>query len=64
MVIKKNRNIKVNWSFWAKKEIFWKAKSSLDEVKEQKNHILLKILTGDLLSHYPFGKIFIIDDLA
>ena len=46
------------------KEIFEKLNLPLDEVKRAKKQPHpFKILTGDLLSHYPFGKIFIIDDL-
>lgn len=46
------------------KEICEKLNLPLDEVKRAKKQPHpFKILTGDLLSHYPFGKIFIIDDL-
>jgi len=46
------------------KEIFEKLNLPLDEIKRvKKQPHPFKILTGDLLSHYPFGKIFIIDDL-
>ena len=45
------------------KEICEKLNLPLDEVKRTKKQPHpFKILTGDLLSHYPFGKIFIIDD--
>ncbi|QKF73675.1 tRNA pseudouridine 13 synthase [Aliarcobacter faecis] len=46
------------------KEIYTKLNLPLEEVKRAKKQPHpFKILTGDLFSHYPFGKIFIIDDL-
>ncbi|MDX4050997.1 tRNA pseudouridine(13) synthase TruD [Aliarcobacter skirrowii] len=46
------------------KEIYEKLNLPLDEVKRAKKQPHpFKIITGDLLSHYPFGRIFIIDDL-
>ena len=46
------------------KEIYTKLNLPLDVVKRMKKQKHpLKIMTGDLLSHYPFGKIFTIDDL-
>ena len=46
------------------KEIYEKLNLPLDIVKRMKKQKHpLKIMTGDLLSHYPFGKIFTIDDL-
>ena len=46
------------------KEIFQKLNLPLDVVKRMKKQKHpLKIMTGDLLSHYPFGKIFTIEDL-
>ncbi len=46
------------------KEICEKLNLPLDVVKRMKKQKHpLKIMTGDLLSHYPFGKIFTIDDL-
>ncbi len=46
------------------KEIFEKLNLPLDVVKRMKKQKHpLKIMTGDLLSHYPFGKIFTIEDL-
>ncbi len=46
------------------KEIYQKLDLPLDIVKrmKQQKHPF-KIITGDLLSHYPFGKIFTIEDL-
>lgn len=46
------------------KEIYEKLNLPLDVVKRMKKQKHpLKIMTGDLLSHYPFGKIFTIEDL-
>lgn len=46
------------------KEIAPKLNLPLDVVKSMKSQKHpLKILTGDLLSHYPYGRIFTIDDL-
>jgi len=46
------------------KEIYEKLNLPLDLVKRmKKQEHPLKIMTGDLLSHYPFGKIFTIEDL-
>ncbi|MGB1227491.1 MAG: tRNA pseudouridine(13) synthase TruD, partial [Poseidonibacter sp.] len=46
------------------KEIYEKLNLPLDVVKQMKKQKHpLKIMTGDLLSHYPFGKIFTIEDL-
>ncbi|WP_122893259.1 tRNA pseudouridine(13) synthase TruD [Arcobacter peruensis] len=46
------------------KEIYQKLNLPLDVVKRMKKQKHpLKIMTGDLLSHYPFGKIFTIEDL-
>ncbi|MFA9372832.1 MAG: tRNA pseudouridine(13) synthase TruD [Poseidonibacter sp.] len=46
------------------KEICERLNLPLDVVKRMKKQKHpLKIMTGDLLSHYPFGKIFTIDDL-
>ena len=46
------------------KEIFERLNIPVEELKRAKKQAHpLKIFTGDLLSHYPFGKIFIIDDL-
>ncbi len=46
------------------KEICDKLNLPLEVVKRMKKQKHpLKIMTGDLLSHYPFGKIFTIDDL-
>ena len=46
------------------KEIYEKLSLPLDVVKRMKKQKHpLKLMTGDLLSHYPFGKIFTIDDL-
>ena len=46
------------------KEIFERLNLPLDIVKRMKKQKHpLKIMTGDLLSHYPFGKIFTIEDL-
>ena len=45
-------------------EIYKKLNLPLDVVKRMKKQKHpLKIMTGDLLSHYPFGKIFTIEDL-
>jgi len=46
------------------KEIFERINLPLDVVKRMKKQKHpLKLMTGDLLSHYPFGKIFTIEDL-
>jgi tRNA pseudouridine13 synthase len=46
------------------KEIFERLNLPLEVVKRMKKQKHpLKIMTGDLLSHYPFGKIFTIEDL-
>ncbi len=46
------------------KEICERLNLPLDVVKRMKKQKHpLKIMTGDLLSHYPFGKIFTIEDL-
>ncbi len=46
------------------KEIFEKLNLPLEEVKKMKKQKHpLKIMTGDLFSHYPYGKIFTIDNL-
>ena len=46
------------------KEIYQKINLPLDVVKQMKKQKHpLKLITGDLLSHYPFGKIFTIEDL-
>mgnify|MGYP005991966785 CR=1 FL=1 len=46
------------------KEICEKLNLPLDVVKRMKKQKHpLKLITGDLLSHYPFGKIFTIEDL-
>lgn len=46
------------------KDIFEKISLPLDEVKDIKKQIHpFKILKGDLFSHYPFGKIFSIENL-
>lgn len=46
------------------KEIYEKLQLPLEEVKRMKKQKHpLKILTGDVLSHYPYGKIFTIEDL-
>ena len=46
------------------KEIYERLNLPLDVVKRMKKQKHpLKIMTGDLLSHYPFGKIFTIEDL-
>ena len=46
------------------KEIYERLNLPLDLVKRMKKlKHPLKIMTGDLLSHYPFGKIFTIEDL-
>lgn len=46
------------------KEVYEKLNLPLDVVKQMKKQKHpLKLITGDLLSHYPFGKIFTIEDL-
>jgi tRNA pseudouridine13 synthase len=46
------------------KEIYQKLNLPLDVVKQMKKQKHpFKLITGDLLSHYPFGKIFTIEDL-
>jgi len=46
------------------KEIFEKLNLPLDIVKQMKKQKHpLKIMTGDMLSHYPYGRVFTIDDL-
>lgn len=46
------------------KEIAEKLNLPVDEVKRMKaQKHPLKIMTGDLLSHYPYGRIFTIEDL-
>jgi tRNA pseudouridine13 synthase len=46
------------------KEIYERLNLPLDVVKRMKKQKHpLKLMTGDLLSHYPFGKIFTIEDL-
>ena len=46
------------------KEIASKLNLPVDEVKRMKTQKHpLKIMTGDLLSHYPYGRIFTIEDL-
>lgn len=46
------------------KEIAQKLNLPLDEVKRMKKQKHpLKVLTGDLFSHYPYGRIFNIEDL-
>lgn len=46
------------------KEIYAKLNLPLEEVKRAKKQPHpFKIFTGDLLSHYPFGRLFVIDDL-
>jgi tRNA pseudouridine13 synthase len=46
------------------KEIYEKLNLPLDIVKQMKKQKHpLKLITGDLLSHYPYGKIFTIDNL-
>lgn len=46
------------------KEIYQKLNLPLEVVKRMKKQKHpFKIMTGDLLSHYPFGKIFTIEDL-
>ena len=46
------------------KEIYERLNLPLEVVKRMKKQKHpLKIMTGDLLSHYPFGKIFTIEDL-
>ncbi len=46
------------------KEIYQRLNLPLDVVKQMKKQKHpFKLITGDLLSHYPFGKIFTIEDL-
>jgi len=46
------------------KEIFEKLNLSFEDVKKAKiQKHPFKLLSGDLLSHYPFGKIFIIENV-
>ncbi len=46
------------------KEIYKKLNLPLEEVKRMKKQKHpLKVMTGDLFSHYPYGRIFIIEDL-
>ena len=46
------------------KEIYQRLNLPLDVVKQMKKQKHpFKLMTGDLLSHYPFGKIFTIEDL-
>jgi tRNA pseudouridine13 synthase len=46
------------------KEIYQKLNLPLDVVKQMKKQKQpFKLITGDLLSHYPFGKIFTIENL-
>ena len=46
------------------KEIYEKINLPLDVVKQMKKQKHpFKLMTGDLLSHYPFGKIFTIEEL-
>ena len=46
------------------KEIYQKLNLPLDVVKQMKKQKHpFKLMTGDLLSHYPFGKIFTIENL-
>lgn len=46
------------------KEVYQKLNLPLEVVQRmKKQQHPLKIMTGDLLSHYPFGRIFTIDDL-
>ena len=46
------------------KEIYQRLNLPLDVVKQMKKQKHpFKVMTGDLLSHYPFGKIFTIEDL-
>ena len=46
------------------KEIYQRLNLPLDIVKQMKKQKHpFKLMTGDLLSHYPFGKIFTIEDL-
>lgn len=46
------------------KEIYQKLNLPLDVVKQMKKQKHpFKLITGDLLSHYPFGKIFTIENL-
>ena len=46
------------------KEIYEKLNLPLDVVKNMKNQAHpFKLITGDMLSHYPYGRIFTIDDL-
>ncbi len=46
------------------KEIFEKLQLPLDIVKNmKKQEHPFKLLTGDLMSHYPFGRIFHVEDL-
>lgn len=46
------------------KEIYQRLNLPLDVVKQMKKQKHpFKLMTGDLLSHYPFGKIFTIDEL-
>ena len=46
------------------KEIYEKLNLPLDMVKQmKKQQHPLKILNGDLMSHYPYGKIFYVEDI-
>ena len=46
------------------KEVYQKLNLPLDVVKQMKKQKHpFKLMTGDLLSHYPFGKIFTIENL-
>jgi len=46
------------------KEIYEKLNMSIDEVKQlKKQPHFFKIFLGDVMSHYPFGRIFFVEDL-